>query len=516
MLKILPIYQTALRPWLWMLVALTVILAFFWLQPPSAEFKGLAGYAPLHTFLETIAITLSLVVFAVCWNTYDKERPGNLILLAVVFFGVALLDFLHTLSIKGMPEFVTVGDAEKAIDFWFAARLLSAVGLLWVAVMPWRPLRNPKIRWVWLVLMFMLVTLVAWIVLLHPDWIPRTFIAGEGLTPFKRYFEYFLTALFTGSALIFLMQMRSRQSHDVVGLFTAAAVMTLSELYFTLYSDVADIFLVLGHVYKVIAYGFLYKSIFLLNVKWPYQRLAESEQLARAAISRNHEMNRELIESATQLRRRSAEISATQAKLRATFDAIPDLVWLKDAQGVYLDCNPMFEHFLGVKKAALLGKTAYDFIAPEQANFFREQDRKAIATGQATVNEEWLTFAADGRCGLFETTKTPMRDDDGQLVGVLGIAHDITGRKRAQDEILRAKVAVVLADQANAAKSAFLANMSHEIRTPMNSIIGMAHLVLKTELSPKQNDYIANIQDYSRHLLEIINDILDFSKIEAK
>ncbi len=134
---------------------------------------------------------------------------------------------------------------------------------------------------------------------------------------------------------------------------------------------------------------------------------------------------------------RTAEISAAQAKLQATFDAIPDLVWLKDAQGIYLDCNPMIERLFGTKKAAILGKTAYDFVGPEQVDSFREHDRQAIAAGQASVNEEWLTFAADGRRGLFEITRTPMRDGDGQLVGVLGIAHDITESKRAQDEILR-------------------------------------------------------------------------------
>ncbi len=82
-------------------------------------------------------------------------------------------------------------------------------------------------------------------------------------------------------------------------------------------------------------------------------------------------------------------------------------------------------------------------------------------------------------------------------------------------DLVRTEVAVALANDANAAKSAFLSNMSHEIRTPMNSIIGMAHLVLKTELSPKQRDYIGKIQYSSRHLLDLINDILDFSKIEA-
>lgn len=132
---------------------------------------------------------------------------------------------------------------------------------------------------------------------------------------------------------------------------------------------------------------------------------------------------------------RSAEINATQAKLQAIFDAIPDLVWLKDTQGVFLDCNPMFERLFGTPKASILGKTDDDFMDAEQAASFRERDRLATATTQPSVNEEWLTFASDGRRGLFETTKTPMFDDAGQLVGVLGIAHDISERKRTEEAL---------------------------------------------------------------------------------
>lgn len=121
--------------------------------------------------------------------------------------------------------------------------------------------------------------------------------------------------------------------------------------------------------------------------------------------------------------------------LSALIRTIPDLVWLKDPDGVYLACNPRFEQLFNAKQDDIVGRTDYDFVDKDTAEFFREHDLMAMQKGTSSVNEEWLTFASDGHRELSETTKTPMVDAQGRLIGVLGIAHDITARKRMEDEL---------------------------------------------------------------------------------
>jgi PAS domain S-box-containing protein len=133
-----------------------------------------------------------------------------------------------------------------------------------------------------------------------------------------------------------------------------------------------------------------------------------------------------------------AELERERGLLQTLVRTIPDLVWLKDPDGVYLGCNPRFEQLYGKRQAEIVGKTDYDFVDKELADFFRAHDRKAVEAGGPSTNEEWLTFASDGHRELAETIKTPMFDAHDRLIGVLGIARDITARKSAE-ETLRAR-----------------------------------------------------------------------------
>ncbi|MFO7715151.1 PAS domain S-box protein [Desulfosarcina sp.] len=133
------------------------------------------------------------------------------------------------------------------------------------------------------------------------------------------------------------------------------------------------------------------------------------------------------------------ELIQSRSHLRTLVNSIPDLVWLKDQEGIYLSCNPVFERFFGAKESEIIGKTDYDFVDKDLADSFRTYDRVAMKARRPSKNEEELTFAASGFSGLFETIKTPMHDSDGSIIGVLGIARDITERKKSESELINQK-----------------------------------------------------------------------------
>jgi len=212
--------------------------------------------------------------------------------------------------------------------------------------------------------------------------------------------------------------------------------------------------------------------------------------------------------------RRSIEETLRRERdlLRALMDHLPDYIFAKDADGKFITGNRELLESLGVdSRDDLMGKTDFDFFSRSLAEHFRGDDAKVLRAGRPMINfEERMTTAHGERCVL--TTKVPLRDAMGNVEGLVGICRDITDRKRAEEELKKAKEA---AEAANRAKSDFLANMSHEIRTPMNAVIGMSELLLDTELTPSQREYIEMVHESGISLLAIINDILDFSKIEA-
>ncbi|MFA7256520.1 MAG: response regulator [Kiritimatiellales bacterium] len=248
--------------------------------------------------------------------------------------------------------------------------------------------------------------------------------------------------------------------------------------------------------------------IYLESVKSPL-RSPSGQIIGLAGISRDvtQQVNREEV-----LVRAKCAAEQSASFIRAIFDNIEDQFYYKDRQSRVLGGNKAWVKVRGAASIdELVGKTDIDLHPAPLGQQLFDNEQRQMATGEVTRIRE-RHARKDGQIEYMESVKCPMKNDRGEVIGLAGISRDITKQVENEKVLIEAQQE---AEAANKAKSAFLAMMSHEIRTPMNGVIGAASLLLGTELSAQQEEFVHTIEISGENLLTIINDILDYSKIEA-
>ncbi len=240
-------------------------------------------------------------------------------------------------------------------------------------------------------------------------------------------------------------------------------------------------------------------------------------------LDRELDAHRRNLESLVQAR--TLDLEHTRDTLAQIIDGSPVPTFVIDSNHRITHWNDACTSIVGIPAEEIIGTTEHwrgfydsprpvmaDLVISEQAEtlelLYGSKFRRSEVVAGAYEAEDY--FPSIGRWLFF--TACPLRGKDGRVLGAIETLQDITTRKQAEMALSSAKRA---AEAAASAKAEFLANMSHEIRTPMNAVIGLAHLLLKTELGDRQRDFVSRIQGAGQILLGLINDILDFSKIEA-
>lgn len=329
----------------------------------------------LHALLELLSIVISLTLGLTASYTLGGRGPHGPSLLMPAFLLVAVLDLLHVGSYAGMPDLFSANSSHKAILLWLLARFVAAMALLaWAA--DW--LRDAghgqalgRRRWALGLLTVVLVLGLG--ALLLPQQFPATFVPGEGLTPLKRGLEGLIVAI-NLAALWALRQRRGRGQARAgdADLRIALWLALLGEGFVVLYSDhVTDMANVIGHAYKLAAYAWLYRSLFIERVRQPFARA----RAAHVAAARREQEYRELLELA------------------------PDGVLVTDRDGGIVLVNQALERMFGRSRAELLGQPM-ELLLPERLRLRHRQHRSGYLRapdGQAMRGRRGLkALHADG------------------------------------------------------------------------------------------------------------------------
>jgi PAS domain S-box-containing protein len=209
---------------------------------------------------------------------------------------------------------------------------------------------------------------------------------------------------------------------------------------------------------------------------------------------------------------RTAALSQANSLLQMMLDNMPDQIYFKDAQSRFIRNSRSQAKALGLSDPAeAVGKSDFDFFSHAQLSYEKEQE--IIRSGKPVVDEEERIVWPDGRETWVSTTKIPLPDQSGQIIGTFGISRDITERKRAEAALQKAKLEL---EAANKELEAFSYSVSHDLRAPLRSIDGFSQALLEDYselLPPEGRNYLERVRSSAQRMAELIDDLLNLSKV---
>lgn len=383
------------------------------------------SYPLFHALAEIFSVIIAFTLFILVWNNREATGIGLIQIIAVGYAAAACLDLGHSLAYQGMNIF-TGYDANLPNQLWIAARYLQALSLLG-ATFVYR--YNPRLRQLMAAYGFTTLILL-WAA--FAGHLPTAYVEGEGPTSFKIVSEYVIVALFL-LAVYRLQPLRSHFSQTGYWLILASALCAAwAELAFTAYIGAYELANVIGHLFKILAYYFLYRALYLSTIQEPFNALFRQLRESEQSLSDSRDTISQLVEGWTaELGAANTALRETQERYLSIFNRCPDAILILDLEGNVLDVNDQACRQYGYDREDFVQLHISDIDQPEDAGNTTRGPAWRIRQGEAPVEARHLD--AKGQVLPLEVVSINIFLD-GQPA-LLCLCRDISERKKMREQI---------------------------------------------------------------------------------
>lgn len=467
-------------------------LCIILLAPPFEQWTSIGTSLPaLHLLLELFAIVIATLVVTVSWHTFDAHYMRSANLLIAGFLIVGVCDLVHALSYDGMPAFLGPSSTPRAIFFWLMGRSVEVITLGLLAL-GWQPRlsRNQS-----LAVGAGLSALLVWVGSYRLDWFPATFVAGEGVTPFKVGYEWALFALNLGVAGLLIRRARVDDPTRCYLLAQSSLLIGLGELAFTTYHAPSEFANIFGHIYKLAAYALLYLATFNSSIRAPFDALRDSEQRVRES----------------ELRLRSLSNNLPHCMV---YQVVREL----DGSMHFVHVSESVEQITGVKAQDVLRDASllYDRFHPDDIPLIRAAEEHSARTLQVfDFVARWR--GVHGQMQWMHFFSAPRRMSDGRIVWD-GVQMDIT-HQRADEESRRTLESQLRESQKMEAIGTLAGGIAHDFNNVLGSILGNLALAqdhVRKGASEGALQSLEQVRKASVRARDLVQQILTFSRKRAQ
>lgn len=440
------------------------------------------NYLLFHTIVELFSIVIGGGIFIICWNSRKRIDNSFFLVIGVSFLYVGFLDLVHSLAYTGMNIF-TGYDTNLPTQLWIAARYTQAGSFLFASIVT-----NRKIKINFLIIFYTIFTFIL-LVLIFSKIFPDCFIEGSGLTPFKIISEYIIDLLLFITIFIIYRQRFLFEKKIYLTLFYSIIATIIAEVSFTLYIHAYGIPNLIGHIFKIISFFFLYKAIINIGLENPINLLFRKLKLSE----------KNLIVKANDLEKANILLKEAELRYRTTFEQSPDGIIILDPKTFKpVEFNDEICNILGYTRSEFAKLTVPEYDANENHEDTEIHVDKILKEGRDDFETKFLTKNGEVK-EIYVIAKVIKLSGETYFQS---ICRDITEKKKAENRLKR-----------------LISTVSHELRTPITVLL-MSMDYLKNhrnDLQPEIEEKLMDGIDRNVKLLhKLADNILMVSRIDEK